>query len=675
MLVVMVHVKDEAGGQAWLTGEGVSFPAIHDEGWTIWNQYATGDYFTPQAFGIHRDMVIHHAQLHEPWELYSETQMVGHILDAVYDRLPVDLEMVMDVSGSMNSPAVGDSKLTMMKRATTMVTDFVADYGQPNDHMGLVWFTDDAVEYQDTTGEKLLSLPARSAELKTQIAAHTTGSCTAMGAGLQMAYNTLTGSAQQKAIVLCTDGMQNIEPRVTKVDDHYEIRDGGSGLCGPHSTIPEAPGVDITSHDTVVNTIGIGITATYEPLLQEIADQTGGVYLGTDDPASDLDLLYFVDLCNSLAGGSPTLLHHNVGTLETEHGEASETFALNRSVRKFTTLLSWPKSMSGGMTFWLYSPDGQVLDLSAMMKSDDDYCMATVYLPQGADGSSVVDSVGTWRMVIKGESTEPISDYHAFVIAEDRDVHWLLNYPRKHYEVGDHLPISVVLREKGNLVTRVRDLVVESAAARVPTSELLARVKMPPSNTALRTIGSQEFKRDSLALRLEALTNDPDLSSLVKPSRRKMSIGEGTLPCTFGDSSVTLNMPLTTPGLNSFKVSISAETETNGPLTRTSVVTVHVRPGKPDPERSKVGLIDISRRNLKGTLFSVTPRTAVGHLIGPGASRSFSVMSGTQRLDTQVDDLVDGTYQVLIPRSAGEAARDKAVRIVVDGVTLWRGNI
>ena len=277
-------------------------------------------------YGIGIDEGCHpgYCRLHPEYD-----SLESSLLEVIYIRDPIDLEMIMDVSGSMNRPSPsdpdGDTKFIMMKNATKIIGDFLEQNGQDNDRMGLIWFTDDVEEYLDPiSGQKLLLIRANSnwADLTGQIDELITGNCTAMGAGLQTAFNTLTinGSDQKKFVILCTDGMQNVNPLVIKVPEgHYEIINGDA-QCEPPSQIELAPsGTNIaTEYDTCVHTIGVGITGNYHVLLQEIAYETGGFYKGTNDPGEDLDFLYLVDLCNSMAGGSPSILYHNTGNLGVE---------------------------------------------------------------------------------------------------------------------------------------------------------------------------------------------------------------------------------------------------------------------------------------------------------------------------------------------------------------------
>ena len=94
-------------------------------------------------------MVIHYSNSRGVYTdpVYGETFYNNKILDAIYYRDPIDLEMIMDVSDSMNYPqSGGDSKLVMMKRSTKMILDFLNENGQSDDRTGLVWFTDNAIE-------------------------------------------------------------------------------------------------------------------------------------------------------------------------------------------------------------------------------------------------------------------------------------------------------------------------------------------------------------------------------------------------------------------------------------------------------------------------------------------------------------------------------------------------
>lgn len=660
----------------WMTDLCLDFSAIDDPSQTILWSYAESSFTYPLIYIIGRDMVI----TANTTALQTESFLRGLIWDAVYMRDPIDVEMIMDVSDSMNDPSPsdpgGDSKLFMMKQATTMITDFLNDHGQVDDRMGLVWFTDDASEYINPEDDKLLPVQIHWADLRGQINAHGTGTCTAMGAGLQMAFDTLSASTEKRFAILCTDGMQNIEPKVTEVGGDYQIIDSGGYLCGGHSSVPPQPGVSITSYDTCIHTIGVGITATYASLLQEIANATGGFYRGTDDPETDLALIYFLDLCNCMAGGSPAVVHHSTGVFYPEECQVVERFCLNRSARKITVMLSWKKSQESRMTFWLYGPDGTLLDLHQEMKLYENHCLATIYLPRQQGGIELA-YIGEWQLVIRGESQGTNVDYHAFVIAEDREIKYVLDYPRKFYEVGDILPLEIKFTDKDEPITRVNEIIMETAQLRVPLPELLAQHKMS-SYEMLRMIkaGPSKYQKDPCLVKIEALALDPCFKERLKPVRTQHSLQKGELECTIGEKELIVPVNLKQAGLHSFKVEIQCETLESGPICRTDMVTVNVGPGKADPKLSKISVMKISTKKKKGALIRIVPRNKYGNLLGPGHGHELKAKIGRKKLDIDVVDQLDGTYQIElpVPRPRKKAKRE-SVSITFGAWRVWKGEI
>lgn len=675
MQVVGVHVSDtEAGAQAWLTGLGGTFSAVQDDGaFTIFSSYAGSDFHVPHLYIIDRNMIIQKDILGG----ILEAALEGHLLDVIYMRDAVNIEMVMDVSDTMNYPApgsVGDPKLTLMQQAACMITDFLHDHGQAQDEMGLVWFTDDASEYTEPGNKKFFEVQTHTATLEDQINLHTTGTCTAMGAGLQKAYDTLMGKPDHRFAILCTDGMQNIDPKVTEVAGHYEIRDAAGWICGPHAADPGHPGVNITTYNTRVHTIGIGITAAYSPVLQAVANQTGGFYLGTDAPAVDLDLIYFVDLCNCLAGGSPSIVCHETGRLNAAEKFAYAYFSLNRTARKLTVMLSWQAAQQGHLTFWLHGPDGQHVDFDGGFKQHGTYAIGTVYLPRKAGGQEL-PHVGQWRVVITGDVPGAYADFHLTAVAEDRDLHFHVDFPRKIYAVGDIFPVQVELLEGKKWLTRLTDLSLEVAHLRTPLAELMSEYRISALEVNRRLGRLTGALKDPIALKLEAMALDPSLAQSLQPLRQVLTLRAGKLKPVIGEQSIVIPYLLGQAGLHTFKVRILTESPENGPIERVSMVSVLVEPGAADPKQSQVVPTEIVHGRQKGFLFRVTPRNSRGQLLGPGYGDRISARAGEEALEIKAHDMLDGSYEleVLLAAKKWAAAKGKgpALKLLFDGQPLW----
>ncbi len=676
-LVAVVGRNDtDPDAATWLNGHGVTFPAIVDSSWTVTNQYwnpSSSSY--PQNSIIGRDQIVRDSIT----GLHDYAYLEGRLLDVIWMRDPIDIELVMDVSGSMASPSPsdpgGDPKLLLMKRASNIVVDYLAENGQSQDRMGLVWFESDVRTYTAPGGGRLAPVQANEVTIRNEIDSSVTGNCTAMGAGLQTAFETLTDeSIQTRFGILCTDGMQNVNPMVTKVGGRYEIIDGG-GFCAPHSSVAPVPGTNITSYNTRVHMIGVGITAGYSTLLQEVADQTGGFYTGTDNPEVDLDLLYMVDLCHCMAGGSPKISFHRIGSLSKEECFAEEHFFVNRTTRKITVILSWQQAQDCDLSFWLYDPDGKKVDLHNKMKHFEDRCLAAIYLPSNFQEMQWAH-VGQWRMVIRGEVKGAKADYHAFVICEDREVKYRVEIPRKLYEVGDYVPVNVLLNVSEQAVFKLHDIRLETAYPRVPVAEALSRfVFFPRSAVNSRVEPAAARLREKVA----AMQANASFSSQLQSVREIRSLAGGDLKYNIENRCAVVPIKLSRPGLHTLKVEVFCEVEGNGPVARTDVVSIMVGPGKPSKQKTILRDLAVSEKDRSGVLAMITPRSESGFLFGAGLADEFDVKVSGHKCDVNISDLLDGSYHVEIARSLpakpGVAADRKKTKISISfkDVLIWEG--
>ncbi|GAH24494.1 unnamed protein product, partial [marine sediment metagenome] len=173
----------------------VTFPVIcgKDDGDLIWGDYMLmeSDPTTrPHTFIIGRytssngggDRTIRKSISRDDHDDLSCEDLRILLLEFIYERDPIDLEMVMDVSGSMNgtSPSgpAGVTKLMMMKDACSIVGDYIINNVKSNDNMGLIWFSNNVVECILHTFQENWD---SGANLRDQINNVGAGGCTAMG--------------------------------------------------------------------------------------------------------------------------------------------------------------------------------------------------------------------------------------------------------------------------------------------------------------------------------------------------------------------------------------------------------------------------------------------------------------------------------------------------------------
>ncbi|MFX0033151.1 MAG: VWA domain-containing protein [Candidatus Hodarchaeota archaeon] len=663
--------------KTWLEGLGVNFPAIHS--FDIWRDFMTGitdgtEEVRPHSFILEKidpdNWIIRKRYCVLP-PVCSDLE--DFLLSFIDVREPIDLEMVMDVSGSMNSipPNANETKYEMMKKAITIVGTYLKDNAHCDDRMGLIWFTDEASDYS-RNNQKLFRIKTNWDELSVQVNNHGTGNCTAMGAGLQTAINTLS-SSNQKFVILCTDGMQNINPMVLDltapdgsvyyaiVNDDVRYRE-----CGPHSQV-EPSGTDISSYNTCVHTIGIGIIEDYDLILDGIATETQGFYQETNNPGDDLLGDYFVALLDCLGRGSPSILYINNGNLSIEEHEKSEIFHLNSSVRKITVIISWKKSQGSNFMFWLYTPDGVLLDLHNEMRIYEHHCMATIYLPKRQNGDNL-EYIGEWRMMIRGEIPNSSADYNVIIIGEDKDIKLVFDFPRKRFEVGDLLPIKVfILKKKKPLAIEPKEITIEKKLLLTPLPELIAKYKISPNELLEKTKTIPDrAPKNLLNLKLKVMTSDPKFQKSLIPDIKRFSLQRGNLECKFEKEEVLIPIALEQPGTHNFKIRVRYESPEEGPICRTHMISIIVEPGKVDPKQSDF--------RKKGKMIYITPRNKKGQLFGPGYSHKFKLQAGEKEYDIEFKDLLDGTYQIELPEKVVEEIKEKKldVDIIFRKNVIWR---
>jgi Ca-activated chloride channel family protein len=192
----------------------------------------------------------------------------------------IDIQLALDVSGSMG--AEDFAPRNRLEVAKKVLSDFVA--GRPGDRIGLVVFSGAAItKAPPTTDRRMLQ------DLLASLSLHTLPDGTAIGLALASSAARLKDSpAKTRLIVLVTDG------------------DNNAGQIDPESAAAIAAGLGIKVYTVAVGTEGgpvvIPVPVRHpltgevtirrvpwnvridEPLLQRIADRTGGRFFRASDP-------------------------------------------------------------------------------------------------------------------------------------------------------------------------------------------------------------------------------------------------------------------------------------------------------------------------------------------------------------------------------------------------------
>lgn len=195
----------------------------------------------------------------------------------------IDIVISMDISTSMLAE---DFKPNRLEAGKDVAAEFIND--RPNDRIGLIVFSGRSFTQcpLTTDHESLLNLfhSIKSGMIEDG---------TAIGEGLATAVNRLKeSSAKSKVIILLTDGVNNvgvIDPyTAAEIAQAFNLRVYTVGI----GTIGKAPYPFQTPFGTQYQNIDVEID---EPLLKDIADQTGGKYFRATDKNKLRDIYKEID--------------------------------------------------------------------------------------------------------------------------------------------------------------------------------------------------------------------------------------------------------------------------------------------------------------------------------------------------------------------------------------------
>jgi hypothetical protein len=86
--------------------------------------------------------------------------------------------------------------------------------------------------------------------------------------------------------------------------------------------------------------------------------------------------------------------------------------------------------------------------------------------------------------------------------------------------------------------------------------------------------------------------------------------------------------------------------------------------------------MELSAKGMKGVRVRITPKNSRGQFLGPGFAQGFEAVAGKQKLGIEVEDLLDGSYQIEALLPAKEWARIEEtgapIRIDFQGSSVWK---
>lgn len=326
-------------------------------------------------------------------------------------RTPVKVVLVLDRSGSMGWPVPGGTEIRweVLKKSVWEFTKQLEIHQQIKDSIGLTFFMTHLIQPGIPIEDGFEYIPPNTAielvsdTINYQMNLQNPGGATAMGLGLKDARSKLEGNTPieaTKIVLLFTDGLQNVYPRVQS--DGRTLQDGS--LLNDNVPPPIDPKDSIRYY-----TIGMGSSTLVPQILTDISSANSGVSLNTiTGDASDFEWFFQNQLVNMLNGGSPQIVSRQVGKLI--NGVWEHTFTLNGGISHVLFKVSFNEGDNLNFTVEKngieYTPEAIVESSFVKMKK--------IKFPIIND--DVTYAEGEWTVTVTGDSDE---EYYVTCIADD----------------------------------------------------------------------------------------------------------------------------------------------------------------------------------------------------------------------------------------------------------------
>ncbi len=339
------------------------------------------------------------------------------------ERDTIDVVLVLDKSGSMGDPACSgcDNKMVVLQDAAELFIQTWQMLSDADDRVAAVYFDSTVDTFSNTSGDQLVTLTSSGDDVIAYIRSQSDGGSTAMGGGTQTAINILTDDSRPRSLIVFTDGMQNLDPMIELDGGVYEIKNTGTFSSGVPQTSP--PTQLNTALDITVNTIGVGVTGSYEAELNAISGGTGGLHKSTTNADADLRRFYVEQLVDILRDASPQLIDYRYAAVN-EGKIDKQSFGISVGAKKVVFAISWDHRDTERLPVSVFKDGKNITKLATERRRGKFYDVIsfnTAPQQNAASSSAFLSSDGEWEIRINGSNN---LDYEVAALAD----HSLLDY-------------------------------------------------------------------------------------------------------------------------------------------------------------------------------------------------------------------------------------------------------
>lgn len=602
-------------------------------------------------------------------------------------RKAVKVAMVLDISGSMSLPTPGDlvdytPRWDVLKTAVKTFAEKFETSRLPGDSLALTYFTTYTIQpvfatnhnFIEITTSDLLPASNRSSSIidtDLNLPGRHPLYTTAMGLGLmdgrsKLRNNNTAPDGANKIVVLFTDGLQNVYPRVTTdgvtLEDARKLND-----CNP-CTLPQ----QIIHYHTI--SMGAGMDVPI--ILKTIALANSGLdfnsTIGDGAELNDFFTQHWQEIVNP---GSPQTLSRKRG--DSVAGSVSHTFTVNNNVN--TILFELLSRESDSMTINIAKDDENLIP--SINYHDANHKLAGFRLPHNYNGN-VFKSGGDWEVILKGNSDKK---YSLTCLVDDYYLDYELSLNKSIFTVGDSIRFSGKLYYAGEPVKpgifKVEAVVLKPGD---DLGDLLSNYATPD------TLQLNDVE-DPAQQKFQILLNsDSSFYHSLLPAEQIVELVPDTMGIYSGSFASTELC-----GIYRIIYLLKGDIPLNGHAERTKLSEALFVFGNVEEETPIVvhnppaPIIDSTKyKNL--TAVQVKPRNKYGHLMGPGFKSVIKVVINPPKkinsasmvsFETgssgayvkEIKDNLDGSYLIYIadiPKNT-----NPNIRISIRGETLYEGKI
>jgi hypothetical protein len=529
---------------------------------------------------------------------------------------PLDVMVVLDKSGSMSSsaPPAGRTKLEEAQDAASLFVQLVREGA--GDRLGMLTFSSVAAD-----PVSLGSVAAKKTEMVGPppfttgvIGSITAGGSTSIGAGMGFALLAFgSGSTNDRAILLMTDGMQNTAPMVEEIE----------GFLGT----------------TRLNVIGFGSDGDIDgPLLSRVARQHGGQFTRAVDGLGLRKFfgLAFGNIFEAGALGDPEFV------LPANKNESEPHQFSVCGEEQITLILGWDDP-STPLRARIQTPGGKLVSERQIRPvRGRSWVFWKIPLPYQRERD------GSWSCVVEripsgGEFPPAPRDvrYFFLVVCSGGPKLIHLGGPR-HVYTGDPVYPMVSLHYSNGTAPHA-EITLTIKTPTVALGQLVASAGLQPPSTSVDAVGGFYATLQSIIRRSGGVLPVPT-STITVPMFDDGSHEDGAMEPD-GIYNNRLDDLTRVEGTYEFRAIATYGEGCNA--RREAFWSIHVEPGI-DPGRSDVNVINVTTQaDGQYGILVIQPRDHYGNPLGPGRGDKFTVspIPGV-RLDGDVKDRGDGSYGV-----------------------------